>query len=158
MKHITSMKTAFILCLSLGLTSLSHAQQVKEKEIIGTWKLIIDIEEGMTKEAEESDTMLGEIFIKTISKFVGGVLEDVDIYFDFQRNNQLKITVNAYKETETESAKWFINKKGYLEIESIAEDNDHINIETDDEWKMIDGILVNDEHETDSKVYMVKVG
>lgn len=131
---------------------------MKEKDVIGTWKLVIDIEEEMDKEAEDADTMLEEVFIKAISGFVGGILEDIDMYFEFREDGELKITVNAYDETETEYGKWFINRRGYLEIEDIDDDGDHFNIEADDdEWKLIDGILVSDEHEDDRSVYMTRV-
>ena len=70
----------------------------------------------------------------------------------------MKITVNAYDETDTGYGKWFINKRGYLEIEDIENDNDNFNIDADDdEWMLIDGILVSDEHEDDRSVYMAKV-
>ncbi|WP_420575211.1 hypothetical protein [Ekhidna sp.] len=144
----------FALCVSF----FSDAQKVKEKDIIGTWKLVIDINEEMEEEADEADSMLEEVFIKAISGFVGGIMEDIEIYFEFQPDNDLKITVNAYDETETERGSWYINKRGYLVIEDIEDDDDDFNISSDDdEWKLIDGILVSDEHERDRNVYMTKV-
>ncbi|WP_462250254.1 hypothetical protein [Ekhidna sp.] len=142
------------LCLAIG----AQAQKVQEKDIIGTWKLIIDIEEEMDEEAEEADTMLEEVIIKAVSGFVGGILDDIEIYFEFQRDNDVKITVDAYNETETETGTWYINRRGYLVIEDIDDDGDSFNISTDDdEWKLIDGILVSDEHEKNRNVYMTKV-
>lgn len=152
------MKKTILLLMALCIGFLSEAQKVKEKDIIGTWKLIIDIEEEMDEEAEEADSMLEEVFIKAISGFVGGIMEDIEIYFEFRDDNELKITVNAYDETETEYGRWFINKRGYLEIEDIDNDNDSFNIDADDdEWKLVDGILVSDEHEEDRTVYMARV-
>ncbi|MEO9485565.1 MAG: hypothetical protein ABJG47_19045 [Ekhidna sp.] len=143
-----------VLCLSV----VAQAQKVKEKDIIGTWKLVIDIEEEMEEEAEDADTMLEEVFIKAISGFVGGIMEDIEIYFEFKPDNDLKITVNAYDEVETETGSWYINKRGYLVIEDIDDDNDDFSISTDDdEWKLIDGLLISDEHEEDRNVYMTKV-
>ncbi len=142
-----------ILCLGF----MTYSQKVKEKDFIGTWKLIIDIEEEMDEEAKEADTMLEEIFIKAISGFVEGIVEDIDIYFEFRKDYEVKITVHAYDEKETEYGRWFINKRGYLEIEDI-DDDDTINIDADDdEWKLIDGILVSDEHEDNRSVYMTRV-
>ena len=136
----------------------AQAQKVKEKDLIGTWKLVIDIEEAMDEEADEADTMLEEVFINAISGFVGGILDDIDIYFEFREDNELKITVNAYDETETEYGSWYINKKGYLEIDDIEDDDDKFNIDADDdEWKLVDGVLVPDDHEDDRTVYMAKV-
>lgn len=151
-------RTTALFVFALCVAFVSDAQRVKEKDIIGTWKLVIDIEEEMDEEAEEADTMLEEVFIKAISGFVGGIMEDIEIYFEFQADNDLKITVNAYDETETERGSWYINKRGYLVIEDIEDDDDDFHISSDDdEWKLIDGILVSDEHERDRNVYMTKV-
>ncbi|WP_420318626.1 hypothetical protein [Ekhidna sp.] len=151
-------RTIFTLALLFASAFIVNAQKVKEKDIIGTWKLVIDIEEEMEDEAEEADTMLEEVFIKAISGFVGGIMEDIEIYFEFQSDNDVKITVLAYDEKETETGSWYINKRGYLVIEDIEDDDDNFNISTDDdEWKLIDGILVSDEHEEDRTVYMTRV-
>ncbi|MEO1253491.1 MAG: hypothetical protein AAFY41_01215 [Bacteroidota bacterium] len=149
-------KTTLLLSLFVGIIFTTHAQKIKEKDIIGTWKLIINVEEEMEEEAEDADTMLEEVFIKAISGFVGGILEDIEIYFEFKRNNDLKITVNAYGETETEYGTWSINRRGYLEIDEIEGDDFHIEA-NGDERKMVDGILVSDDHEKDRNVYMAKV-
>lgn len=151
------MKKALILMAALGFGFFAQAQKVKEKDLIGTWKLVIDIEEAMEEEADDADTMLEEVFINAISGIVGGILEDVEIYFDFQPNNELKITVNAYDETETEYGRWFINKRGYLEIEDSDDDDDFHFESDDDEWKFIDGLLISSDHEDDRNVYMTRV-
>lgn len=151
------MKKSIILLSFILFSFSSYSQKVKEKDIIGTWKLIIDVTEEMEKEAEDADTMFEEVFINAISGFVDGIIEDIDIYFDFRKDNSLKIVVHAYDEKETEYGTWFINRDGFLEIEGI-DDDDHINIDADDdEWKLIDGILVNDEHEDSRSIYMTKI-
>ena len=151
-------RTIGLLVLTLELGFTADAQRVKEKDIIGTWKLIIDIEDEMEEEADDADTLLEEVFIKAISGFVGGILEDIEIYFEFQSDNDVKITVLAYDEKETETGSWYINKRGNLVIEDIDDDDDSFNISSDDdEWKLVDGILVNDDHEDDRNVYMTKV-
>ncbi|MEQ8906473.1 hypothetical protein [Ekhidna sp.] len=153
MKRIT-----LLLAATFFLGFVTQAQKVKERDIIGTWKLVINIEEEIEEEAEEADTMLEEIFIKAVSGFVDGIMDDIEIYFEFRANNDLKITVNAYDETETEKGSWYINERGYLIIEDIEDDDDDFNITTDDdEWKLIDGILVSDEHEDNRTVYMTRV-
>lgn len=152
-------KTILILTvLCFGLSS--QAQKIKEKDILGTWKLVLNVEEAIEKEADDADTMLEEVFINAISGLVGGIIDDIDIYFEFEKDNEVKITVNAYDESETEYGRWFINKRGYLEIEDVDMDDDdgRFNIDADDdEWKLVDGILVTDEHEDDRTVYMAKV-
>ncbi|GAB4244594.1 MAG: hypothetical protein Tsb0034_22880 [Ekhidna sp.] len=151
------MKKLSLLIIVLFVAIGTQAQKVKERDVLGTWKLIIDIEEEMEQEADEADTMLEEIIIKAVSGFVGGIMEDIEIYFEFRRDNELKITVNAYDETETEYGKWFINRRGYLEIEDI-DDRDGFSIDADDdEWKLVDGLLISDEHEDNRSVYMTRV-
>ena len=152
------MKKTILILTILCFGFSGQAQKINEKDILGTWKLILNVEEAIEEEAEEADTMLEEVFINAISGFVGGIIDDIDIYFEFKKNNEVKITVNAYDESETDYGKWFINKRGYLEIEDIDDDNDRFNIDADDdEWKLVDGILVTDEHEDDRTVYMAKV-
>lgn len=151
-------RTITLFATALMLTFVVQAQKVKEKDVIGTWKLVIDIEEEMEDEADEADTMLEEVIIKAVSGFVGGILEDIEIYFEFQKDNDVKVTVHAYDDTDTGTGTWYINRKGYLVIEDIDGDKNDINISTeDDEWKLIDGILVSEEHEKDRNVYMTKV-
>ncbi len=147
-----------IIILSVFLFSFStYGQRLKKRDVIGTWKLVMNVEEVMKQEADESDTMMEEIFIKTLSGFVGGIIDDIDIYFEFQENNKLKITVNAYDESETGRGSWFINNKGYLLIEDL-ENNDNLKIDASaEEWKLIDGILITDEQEKDRNVYMAKI-
>lgn len=146
------------MLMVMGIGSFTYAQKVKEKDIIGTWKLIIDVKEELDQEAEEADTMLEEVFVKAISGFVGGILEDIDIYLDFKKDNTVYITVKAYDEEDTGSGNWFINDKGYLEIESIESDNGDIDIDAeDDEWMLVDGLLISDDDDDTKNVYMTKV-
>ncbi|MBC6400204.1 MAG: hypothetical protein GDA51_10085 [Ekhidna sp.] len=147
------MKKTILILTILCFGFSSQAQKVKEKDILGTWKLILNIEEAIKEEADDADTMLEEVFINVISGFISGIIDDIDIYFEFKENNKLKITLNTDEESETEYGKWFINKRGYLQIEDV-DDNDIVN---DDEWKLIDGILVTDDYEDDKDVYMAKV-
>ncbi|NQZ75080.1 MAG: hypothetical protein HRT61_03070 [Ekhidna sp.] len=156
------MKRSITLIIAICLLAVSvDAQKIKEKDVLGTWKLVIDIEEEMDKEAEEADNMLEEVIIKAVSGFVGGIMEDIDIYFEFRSNNKVKVTVNAYDETDSGTGTWFINKRGNLVIEDIeGEDDDQLNISTDnDEWTMQDGILISSDDVDDKErnVYMTRV-
>ena len=147
------------LCLILLLGFGAQAQKVKEKDVIGTWKLVIDIEKEMDDEADDADTILEEIIIKSVSGIVSGVMDNIDIYFEFQRDYDVIISVDAFGDSDEGEGTWYINKRGYLVIEDLDDtDNDHFHIDTDDdEWKLIDGLLVSDDHEDDKNVYMTKV-
>lgn len=148
--------TLFSLILLLGFGV--QAQKMKEKDVLGTWKLVISVEDELDQEAEEADTILEEVILKSVSGLVSGVLENIDIYFEFKENNRVDITVRALGEVDEEEGSWYINKKGYLVIEDIDEDkDDDFSISSDDQWKLIDGLLVSDEHEDDRNVYMTRV-
>lgn len=148
-KLTTLLLSVFVLTFSL------QAQKVKEKEVLGTWKLIIEVDDELDKETEDAGTLLEEVLIKSVSGLVTGIIENIDIFFEFKKDHTATIVVNAYGEREVEQATWYINDNGYLEIE---DDDDGIEIDAnDDQWKLIDGILVSDEHEGDRNVYMTKV-
>lgn len=152
------LKALTLLSLILLLGFSTQAQKVEEKDVLGTWKLIIDIENEMDEEADEAETLLEEVIIKSVSGLVSGVLENVEIYFEFRKRNKVIVTVDAYGDVEEDEGTWYINKRGYLVIEDIDDDNDDFSISADDdEWKLIDGLLVSEEHEDDRNVYMTKV-
>lgn len=151
-------KTLTILSLILLLGFSTQAQKVKEKDVLGTWKLVIDIEDELDEEAEEAETLLEEVIIKSVSGLVSGIMENIDIYFEFDKNNELEITVKAFGEVDSERGTWYINKRGYLVIEDIESDDDRFNISTDDEeWKLVDGLLISDDQDDDKNVYMTRV-
>lgn len=150
-------KTLTLLSLILLLGFSTQAQKVKQKDVLGTWKLVIDIEDELDEEAEEAETLLEEVIIKSVSGLVSGVMENIDIYFEFEEDNELEITVKAYGEVERERGTWYINKRGYLVIEDIDSEDDRFNISTDDdEWKLVDGLLISDDDD-DKNVYMTRV-
>ncbi len=152
------LRSLTLLSLILLLGYSTQAQKVQEKDILGTWKLVIDIEEELDNEADEADTMLEEIIIKSVSGLVSGIMENIDIYFEFKKGGRVNVTVDAYDEVEEEKGTWYINKRGYLVIEDIDNDDNNIHISADDdEWKLIDGLLISDDHEDDRNVYMTKV-
>ena len=153
------MKKATILLTALCLIFSVQAQKVKEKDVIGKWQLVIDVKEELEDEAEDADSFLEELIIKSVSGFVSGILEDIEIYFEFESDNDVKITIKAFGETERETAKWFINKRGYLEIDDWDNDDDNFNLsmDDDDEWKLIDGRLVSDDDDGDMNVYMKRI-
>ncbi len=153
---VTTFLTAFLVMNS----NLFAQERVKEKELLGTWKMVIDIEEEMEeaeREIEEEESFLGEIVFDAVSGVVEGVLKRLDIYMTFRENGSVKITVNAFDEKETEYSDWEIDSKGRLYIS----DNEHFDSDDDDYWLMEDGILIlfdeDDDGEVSDNVYMVKI-
>ena len=55
------MKKTVILLAALCFGFFTQAQKVKEKDIIGTWKLVIDIEEEMEDEEEDERESLPKV-------------------------------------------------------------------------------------------------
>ncbi|MEM9895539.1 MAG: hypothetical protein AAF789_04155 [Bacteroidota bacterium] len=152
------MKKILIGFTALFLLTTTEAQEVTEKKLLGTWKMVFNVEEGIEREAEEADNLLEEVLIKSIGGFVGGLLDEIDIYFTFQNENRVKIRVEAYDDVETGKGIWRINKDGGLEIREIEGDVDKVDIDTDDDvWYMKDGKLVNADKDAEDKVYMEKI-
>ena len=152
------LRSLTILSLILLLGFSTQAQKVEEDDVLGTWKMVIEIEDELDKEADEADTILEEILIKSVSGFVAGVMNNIEIYFEFEEKGKVVVTVNAYDEIEEDEGTWYINMRGYLVVEDIDDDDDNFSISADDdEWKLIDGLLVSDEHEDDHNVYLTKV-
>ncbi|RED97951.1 hypothetical protein [Marinoscillum furvescens] len=151
------MKRILLIILVASLATTTQAQhKVKEKEVIGTWKLIIDVEDAL-KDAEEEaseESLLGKVILSSVSGLVSGILEEIEIYMDFRPDGELKIAVEAFGEREIEYSEWSI-KNGRLYIK----DTDHFDMDVDDYWLMDDGMLVayEDDGEPNANVYMVSI-
>lgn len=151
-------KTLTLLALSLVSLSVSFGQsKLTENELIGTWKMVIELDEDMAeldREAKESETLLAEVILNSVSAVIEGVLDNVNIYMDFERGGRATMLIDAFDEKEDdEDTKWYI-KSGHLYID----DTDTFDSDGDDYWVMRDGVLFlksdDDEH---AKVYMVRV-
>ncbi|GAB5524581.1 MAG: hypothetical protein Roseis2KO_24530 [Roseivirga sp.] len=167
------MKTLFTLMLAATVSVSAFSQtEVKEKDIIGQWDLIIDLDE-IEDEIErdlEDENWLAARFARSISNFALDIVNEIDIRMDFREDGELKITVNAFGVRETEYAEWYINRDGELVIEDEDDRgsrrgrrNTHINIGDDDDvWLMKGDKLVAYEKgyrgkmKRKQEVYMVK--
>ncbi|MCE7992205.1 MAG: hypothetical protein HEP71_09505 [Roseivirga sp.] len=162
------MKTLFTLMLAATVSVSAFSQsEVKEKDIIGQWDLIIDLDE-IEDEIErdlEDENWLAARFAKSISNFALDIVGEIDIRMDFREDGEVKISVNAFGARETEYAEWYINRDGEL----VIEDDDNrrrrdrrINIGDDDDvWLMKGDKLVSYEKGYRGRlkrqeVYMVK--
>jgi hypothetical protein len=135
-------KIAFLFLAALLSSSLMNAQsKVKDRDVLGEWKLYVDLQ----KEIQDKDSdlnFLEKALVGAVSGIVTTAMNHVDIRFDFKRNNEviLKIHNKDEDKTETEILKWFINKQGQLEIDDL--DNDHVNVQHDGAWMLLDKQLV----------------
>jgi hypothetical protein len=132
-------------------------RKVKEKDVIGTWRLVIDIDmDKIEDEVDEDDNAFARIVVRSVSGLVDGILDNLDIYMEFRENGRLKVMVDAFGVEEVEYTEWSINRRGEL----IIEDSDSFN--TDNEHWMFDGdlLVAYDDHgdlDDDAKVYLVNV-
>ena len=136
------MKKLFALTLFMSMSLGAMAQQkVKEKDVIGEWQLMIDIDrEDIEEEIEEEENWLARSFARSISSFALDIVESIDIEFELRPNGDLRIEVEVIGEREVEYAEWYINRDGQLIIEA-EEGNDHVHIDDIDVFMMKDGKL-----------------
>ncbi|MGB4455844.1 MAG: hypothetical protein WBI54_00990 [Flavobacteriaceae bacterium] len=151
-------KIAFLFLVALLSSSLMNAQsKVKDRDVLGEWKLHVDLQ----KEIQDKDSnliFLEKALVGAVSGIVTTAMNHVDIRFDFKRNNEviLKIHNKDEDKTETEILKWFINKQGQLEIDDL--DNDHVNVQHDGAWMLLDKQLVAVEYgKVKQAVYLEKM-
>lgn len=157
-KTVDMKKIAFLFLAALLSSSLMNAQsKVKDRDVFGEWKLHVDLQ----KEIQDKDSdlnFLEKALVGAVSGIVTTAMNHVDIRFDFKRNNEviLKIHNKDEDKTETEILKWFINKQGQLEIDDL--DNDHVNVQHDGAWMLLDKQLVAVEYgKVKQAVYLEKM-
>lgn len=111
----------------------------------------------MEEEIDEEESVLGKILLKSVSGFVEGLLDNIEIYFEFEENNRARITVSAFGSEEIEYTEWRINRRGEL----ILEDGGNVNVGDDDIWLLENGRLVAYDrggHDKDQDdIYMIRV-
>ncbi|MEL6557809.1 MAG: hypothetical protein AAFQ94_06460 [Bacteroidota bacterium] len=145
--------------LILAITFSASAQKkIKYSDLEGKkWKLTIDIREEIEEELDDSDSFFERLVIKSVGGLVDNILDEIDIYFEFRKNNELKVTVYAFGEREVEYTEWRINRNGAL----VIEDTDSFKSDRDDEWYMVDDVIIaydSDKRKIeDGNVYLVQV-
>ena len=148
-----------LMIAALFIYSSTEAQdKVREKDLKGTWKLIIDIEEEMDEakeEMDEEDSFLGKMILNSVSGLVTGIMEEIDIYMEFRSDGEVKIIVEAFDEREIEYSEWYIDSKGRLFIE----DTDRFSSDDGDYWLIDDDVLISfeDKYDRNENVYMVRI-
>jgi len=157
-KTVDMKKIVFLFLAALLSSSLMNAQsKVKDRDVHGEWKLHVDLQ----KEIQDKDSdlnFLEKALVGAVSGIVTTAMNHVDIRFDLKRNNEviLKIHNKDEDKTETEILKWFINKQGQLEIDDL--DNDHVNVQHDGAWMLLDKQLVAVEYgKVKQAVYLEKM-
>ena len=123
-----SILSTFLLTL-LSVTLVFAQDKVKERDVKGEWKMVIDIDYNEIEEEMEEDSWFGWAMAGAVSGLVENVLEEIDITMKFMDDGKYKMTVIAFDEEEIEYGEWYINREGELVI--IDEDEEH---EDDEVW------------------------
>lgn len=149
------MKKLFLLPLAIALifcTSVSAQSRISEKDLIGRWKLVIEIREAIEEERDDSDeeTAFEKIILSATSGLVGGILDNVDIELEFFKGGDATVLVDAFGDEEIEKTSWRL-KDGKLYID----DTDSFQMDSGDYWMLKGGILVSyEDDELNEYVYM----
>lgn len=153
------MKKTILFAVVAFISVGTFAQEkITEGKLLGKWKMTIEMDEvidELEEEAEEAETILAEVILKSVSGLVGGVMDNIDIYVEFKRGGDAIIRVDAFNnDKEEEDTRWYV-RGNKLYIEDTKDDD--INWDSNDGWLMKDGILVLDDDDNDVTVYMVKL-
>ncbi len=120
------MKRFLMILTLIGFTATTVQSQdrVRERDLVGTtWKMVFDLD-------EEADGA----FERVILNAVDGLLDEIDIYFEFHDDNEMTVWAGAFgDEEEEEDGEWYINGRGQL----FLDDTDHV--DADDNVWMRDG-------------------
>ncbi len=140
------MKKILLLSLVLIVGFSAVAQKsIREKDILGEWKLVIALdEEEILDEIEEDDDIpfFAEWIAEGAVDLAFSIIDDLDIYMDFRDNGKLKIVVEIFGEREVEYTDWYINR--YDEV--VIGDADIIDHDDDDVWIYDGDRLISSDH------------
>jgi len=116
---------SFIVLMMAG-GNIQAQKKVREGDLKGHWQMVFDFDEDFIEnELEDQDIpWLGKLFAQGVSGFVLDILEEVDITFEFQQDNRLKIMVDAFDDESVEYAHWYIDSKGALILDDDDQDDD----------------------------------
>lgn len=144
------MKTTFMtLVMLFTLTATMAQQRVKERDVLGSWELKVDIQQAIKEETKNMSLFEG-MMARAFSGLAEEVMEEIDITFEFQKNHVAYLTVHSdleEDETKVEKLYWTINDKGQLIIEDI--ENDNVKFDNDGFWmRSKDRLVAIDENGT----------
>lgn len=132
MKHklFVSAVAVLFLCSAALVPS-----KTKEKNILGKWKLHLDISKKIKQETKDEEG-LGKAFARGIGSLVDELVSEVEITFEFKKNNVLIVTQNNNwndeDKVEIEEYTWEIDKKG--RIKTISLKNKHLSVDNNEGW------------------------
>jgi hypothetical protein len=151
------MKHYFTLILAL-VFSLGMAQSpIKERKLMDQWELKIDIEKAIEEEAKEMN-LFEKMVAGAVSGFVDEALSSIQMVFEFQSNDRVKLTVIGGDDAPTIEDLRYTLIEGKLYIEDF--DSDNAKLDFDGYWMWQDDRLVNFDKDgaMNKNVFMIRSG
>ena len=138
-----TIKTKLFLFIFLTSSIAFSQSKVKERNVIGAWKLHLNLEEKVKKETK-GDNAFEKALARGIVGTIDELAEEADITFNFKRDNTLEVTqkgiLNDDDEETTEYYEWKITKEGKLV--TTKTDGGSFKFNDNDGWMLKRGKLV----------------
>ena len=151
------MKTLFTLALSLVFVFSFAQDPIKERKLIGQWELKVDIEKAIEEESKDMN-LFERMVAGVVSGFVDQALSSIQMIFEFQSNDRLKLTVIGGDDApEIEDLRYTL-VDGKLYIEDFESENAQLDF--DGYWMWQDDQLINFDKDgsVNKNVYMIRIG
>lgn len=136
---------SLLLLFVVGYGSVAAQERVTEAKLLGEWRMMINVEDEIRKEADE-EGFLTKMFLNGISGMVQGILDDIDIQMTFKKDGVLELVALYDGEVDdVETLSWRIDEKGHLYIDDFK--NERVSIENDGYWMWENGRLISFEED-----------
>lgn len=130
MVHKIILAAAFI-----AISFSAQAQKLNEKELMGSWHMVIDIDAAI-KESQKDLNLFEKMIVGSVSGFVDQVLEMVDITIVFMPKGKAVLTVDGpeVQEKETTQLTWQHDPSGGIIIDDY--ESDQAQVDFDSIWRL----------------------
>ena len=146
-----------ITALIFGIGYSAQAQKINEKQLMGSWHMVIDIDSAMN-EAKKDLNLFEKMLVSSVSGFVDSVLEMVDITIEFKPKGKalLKVDGPDVEDKETTELTWHFDDTGALIIDDYQSDQAQVNM--DNVWRLEGDRLKSYEPDgsIEKHVYMIR--
>ena len=145
-----------ILYFFLFLSSLAFTQnKSNESDIIGRWEIKIKVKELIKQETKGLD-MLEKMAIQLASGFAEDIVDSVDKYIVFEKNNKAILTIDYNDFSEKEEIIWSINQNDEIIIDDSL--NKKINIGSENNtWIYLDDmIFIKEQTRINKNIFLKK--
>lgn len=152
MVHKIILAAAFI-----AISFSAKAQKLNEKELMGSWHMVIDIDAAI-KESQKDLNLFEKMIVGSVSGFVDQVLEMVDITIVFMPKGKAVLTVDGpeVQEKETTQLTWQHDPSGGIIIDDY--ESDQAQVDFDSIWRLEGDRLQSYEPDgtLEKHVYMIR--